>query len=363
MQRPNIKQSILWILKFLGFFDLFSLLTRRRLRILCFHGLSLVDEHEFNPKLFMRPSTFANRLQIIKKGKYNVITLERAISGLINNDLPALPIVITADDGWFGMYRFGAPLLAQHGFPWTQYLTSYYVLKETQVFNLATRYIVSKTQECRFDTSSLNMFNLTDERKFDLTIPSQRGAMEALLIHHGQTKLNSDQRQRFLLMLGQVLNVDISSCYKHRVFCLMNTNEVKALSTDGVDIQLHTHRHRPNIDNQEEFEKEITENRQVILDITGKDTFHFCYPSGIFHKRVQPWLRNMGIKSAVTTDTGLNAPQCDLFELKRFVDGEDVSEIEFEAELSGLMDVLRSLRKNLFRGGLLSAKARPSTNG
>jgi len=55
-------------------------------------------------------------------------------------------------------------------------------------------------------------------------------------------------------------------------------------------------------------------------------------------------LKHEHVESAVTCDTGLNYADTPRLALKRFLDCQHVSEIEFEAELSGLKEIMRKAR-------------------
>ena len=48
--------------------------------------------------------------------------------------------------------------------------------------------------------------------------------------------------------------------------------------------------------------------------------------------------------SATTCNADLNYPDKPSLELKRFLDGENISDIEFEAELSGFNELLRKMK-------------------
>src|SRR3546814_13061308 len=50
--------------------------------------------------------------------------------------------IVTIDDVWFGTYRQMAPVLRAHGFPALLYIASYYLDKQTQVFNVAASYVL-----------------------------------------------------------------------------------------------------------------------------------------------------------------------------------------------------------------------------
>jgi hypothetical protein len=69
----------------------------------------------------------------------------------------------------------------------------------------------------------------------------------------------------------------------------------------------------------------------------------FYYPSGEYAKHQLAWLRELGIVSATTTDTGLASVSDDPLQLPRLLDAGDLSELEFEAAMSGSKDLLRGL--------------------
>ena len=123
----------------------------------------------------------------------------------------------------------------------------------------------------------------------------------------------------------------------------MSIDEIRELVTSGVDIQLHTHRHGLSQDDPKLVEKEISDNRRALASVKAP-LQHFCYPSGIYNPRQWPWLKALGIKSATTCKPGLNYSNTPRYELRRFLDSEDISEIVFEAELCGLLELLRRAR-------------------
>src|SRR5688572_14946013 len=61
---------------------------RRRLLILCYHGVSLQDEHEWNGSLFVTPGFLRRRFEILRDGGYVVLQLGEAVRGLRRGTLP-----------------------------------------------------------------------------------------------------------------------------------------------------------------------------------------------------------------------------------------------------------------------------------
>ncbi len=124
----HIKLAALRMLKGAGIFELVadSRWRQQRLLILCYHGTSLADEHLWRPGLYMDPTTFGQRLEILKRGRYPVLPLVEGLQRLQHGTLPSRSVVITFDDGTYDFYKQAFPRLKSYGFPVTVYQTTYY---------------------------------------------------------------------------------------------------------------------------------------------------------------------------------------------------------------------------------------------
>ena len=87
----------------------------------------------------------------------------------------------------------------------------------------------------------------------------------------------------------EILGIDYSAIAAKRILQLMNAREVAEVAKDGVDVQLHSHRHRTPED-EVLFRREIKENRDRIRSLTGTEASHFCYPSGVYRQEFLEWL-------------------------------------------------------------------------
>jgi len=348
---PNsLKQAFLGVSKYLGLFHLARYLTRRQLRILCYHALALDKEIGFRPMLFVHPRTLEQRLQYIAKHRFVVLQLEDAVERLRNGTLPPSAVVITIDDGFYGTYKHGVPLLQRYRMPATLYVTTYYAQKQNPIFRLAVQYIYWAARGRHFDLSVLGIEGLQGE-----TIVSDDNAGDRTMwkiIDYGEACGDEPKRREFAERLAKALDVDFQEIVDKRYVGLMTSNEIRDASTQGIDIQLHTHRHRFPVD-ETNAKKEILENRAVLEPLAGKALQHLCYPSGFWSERHWPWLEQLNIKTATTCDVGLNDAQTHLLALKRIFDASTVSELEFEAELNGYLEMIRRARSRF-------AKAFPS---
>ncbi|HYX27625.1 MAG TPA: polysaccharide deacetylase family protein, partial [Pyrinomonadaceae bacterium] len=150
-----------------------------------------------------------------------------------------------------------------------------------------------------------------------------------------QQKLSAEEKDARAAALASHLGVDYDELIARRVLHNVTPVEARELSERGVDVQLHTHRHRTPPE-RELFRREIEDNRRCIEEITGKDPTHFCYPSGVYARRFLPWLADAGIKSATTCEVGFASRASHPLLLPRFLDNNTMAPIEFEAWLTGV---------------------------
>lgn len=336
--RTRIKIFLLYVVKFLGGFYVCRFLTKKALRILCYHGTSIDDEHRFRRTLFMRSSTFRRRMGKLAASRYNVIGLDEAFDRLRSDTLPSCSVVITIDDGWYGCLEGMFPVLRESGFASTLYLTTYYAEQDQPVFDVMVGYLLWKT-----NANSVALDGL--KGSFDLSKASAKEAAADKIVAFGNDALDAAGRVRLVTELAGNLEIDYSSLERLQMFRLLPLERVREIAASGVDVQLHTHRHRLSLGNPEEVGLEIRENRERLEPVVGHTLAHFCYPSGIHHPRQFPWLEALGLKSATTTQSGFCYRETERFALPRIVDGEDVHSIEFEAELAGVLESVRRVRR------------------
>src|SRR5947209_18011478 len=142
--KNRLKESALSALRSTGTYTRYadSDKRRRKLLILCYHGLSLRDEHEWAGHLFITPERFRARLQCLREMKANVLPLGEAVERLHAGTLPPRSVAITFDDGFYDFLHHGVPILNEFAFPCTLYLTTYYSGLPFPIVNLALDYLM-----------------------------------------------------------------------------------------------------------------------------------------------------------------------------------------------------------------------------
>ena len=336
----SIIRFALHLMKFLGLFRLARHLTGHGLRIICYHGFAVAEEYKYRSTLFIRDDFFRKRMEYLKRERYPILPLRDALDALAAGRLPPRATVITMDDGWRGVYTVGLPIIRELEIPVTVYVTTYYVENRMPVYTVTVSYLFWRA-------APQLVYLPRGIGNFDLECEAAKA--EEAAQNFGAT-LPPGDRLEFLKELAAALGVSFDEIERQHLFEVMDEQQLRGLAAAGVDIQLHSHRHQWPLYDKEMVESEIAENRRFLERAVAYPLEHFCYPSGVYGLHQAEWLAELGIKSATTIEPGLNYGYTSPFALHRLVDGGAVSEIEFAAEMSGFMELVRFVRRRLRRG-------------
>ncbi len=349
----RLKSRLLLVAQKQGLFRLLahSRWRSRRLLILCFHGVSTHDEHQWSPELYVAPSTLNGRLELLRKRRYNVLPLSEALHRLYAQTLPEKSVALTFDDGAYDFYAEAYPILREFGFPATLYLTTFYCAYQRPVFETISSYLLWKGQGRAVDATGLVA------EPGEIRIPSARPDVRAelharVLTFARERHLSAEAKDDVARVLAQRLGEDYGDICRRRFLHIINADELRALDPKLVSVQLHTHRHRTP-DNEILFAREIQDNRRFISSLLPQPPtlVHFCYPSGRYLRSFLPWLRDLSIVSATTCDPGLADSAADPLLLPRFVDSNENSQANFEAWTSGFWPWIRGHRLSIGMNG------------
>ena len=328
------KQNLLRVMRVSGGLSLVrdSRWRTERVLILGYHGIALDDEHEWNGELFITARQLRERLAMLASGGYTVLPLDDAVRRLYAGTLPPRSAVLTFDDGFHDFSVLAQPLLREFRMPATVYLTTYYCGRQVPVFDLMCPYLVWKGRGRPVDTTGLREAGgpaATDT-------PEARQALVrdirefAYVRGHGAVQKDDALRE-----LAGRLGVDYDAVLARRLLYLMSPEEVAALDSTLIDVQLHTHRHRVPLDDAL-FRREIEENRHAIQKLVGGRVQHLCYPSGVTSADFAPWLAELDVRSATTCAPGIASRNDPPMLLPRLLDTSFVTETEFEGWLTGV---------------------------
>ena len=334
----QFKLVMLWAMKSLGLFAIARLLTRRCFTIVGWHGVSFADEHERLPEYFVSVETLQKRLRFLKK-HFRVISLEELIRQQTDGRVQPRQVALTFDDGMYNFAARAVPLLREFAYPATVYIVSNTMHERVLTYILLIQDIVFRSK-LKATPSGLcevkDSFSLRDKdaknRCFDI-------------FKQAYLKLPENQatQKDFVAKLAEGLGVDVRDDLAGDTWRYMLGEEIRVLTDRDMSAQLHTHRHHDVVHYPDTVFEEASTCREQLERVTGKPATDYCYPSGYWEKRAWKPLQAAGVRSAVTCNSGLNTSQTPLLALRRHIDTDCMSQIEFEFALSGLQWILYSL--------------------
>lgn len=328
------KTSIFSAARRLGLFQISRYLRRnsKSLLILCYHGISKSDEDLWKPSLYMAPAKFRQRLQTIKSFGLDVLPLSEALVKIDEGTLTRPAVAITFDDGWHDFYTSAWSLLREFGYPATVYQTTYYSYYNRPVFDTTCSYLLWRGMgKTVFDPGRIGLpIRVTLDSMDAVDATAKR-----LRFHAAESLLSGKEKDQALAIMAEQLGLNFDEILHARTLHLMNPEELAEVSRAGINIELHTHRHKLPTD-RVLFLREIARNRELIREATGRKAEHFCYPNGAHRPEIGDWLREAGVQSATTCDPGLVSKGVDAMLLPRVTDSNAVSQARFESWLAGV---------------------------
>jgi peptidoglycan/xylan/chitin deacetylase (PgdA/CDA1 family) len=307
---------------------------RDRLLILCYHGVSLADEHGCDDEHVSREHLL-RRFEILRRERCNVIPLDEAVARLRAGDLPPRSVSITFDDGLYDFSVQAYPALREFGYHATIYVATYYCTRSRPVFDSALAYLLWKGSGFDVPTGGLlpgaASVRVPDSRP-------DRSTLRARLVHEARARgLTAAEKEEILEEICESIGLSWEDFVSSRMYQLMTPAELSRLDSRFVDVQLHTHRHRTPRD-PALFLKEIDDNIAALasMGFSADRPRHFCYPVGDVDPVMFPWLRSRNVCSATTCEPQIASRSSNPLALPRLIDTMGVTETEFRSWLSGL---------------------------
>jgi peptidoglycan/xylan/chitin deacetylase (PgdA/CDA1 family) len=343
----NMKLSLLTLAKNIGIFALFRRLTKSSPRILCYHGGSVGDEHLFNGKLFCEKGLLDQRLRWLQRNGFVPISLDELFQAKTARP-QGIPVVVTLDDGWYSSATDLLPVLARHNHRPVLYLATKVFAGGGPVIDVCVRYILWKSP---LKSAKLSGFSAEVDGDYDFEAAAERArfcaAAEKWLATQGDEPLaQTTSLERLSVALGVPSDVlDLSS----RRFSYMSREELHVAARQGCSVELHGHVHRYVKGEVERNRADIETCRQHIVAAGFPSPRHYCYPSGDYDQKAALTMAAVGVRTATTCLPGLvhDLEGNRRYFLPRFLDGASVTNIEFEAEMSGVLEFVRNITGRL----------------
>ncbi len=333
-----VKRMLLQAGKAVGLFRLARWWTRHAVCVLAYHGTWRVEDGSPGDALFIRPETFAARLDWLQRNGYAIVPLHAAIDALASGEVSSSRmVVITIDDGWYGTYADMLPVLEAHHLPATLYCDTGHLQYGQPIPHVLARYL--RDRHAAPESAEAR--------------EAYRGAIDR--------RRSLEERHRALESYLELTGIDSGPYLRSETFRYMTPEQLRDLQQRGIEVELHTHHHTLHDFSPSQVREEIQLNRTALASMLGdaRTRLHFCFPSGETHPRAGELLRELGVGTATTTEPGLVRQTSDRYGLPRYLDGDHVSLIEFEAWVSGFADLLRLRAWRTALRGLLPRRMAP----
>jgi peptidoglycan/xylan/chitin deacetylase (PgdA/CDA1 family) len=286
---------------------------RRRLRILCYHGVcdDAVAGAAWVPSCFVSRSEFETHLQYLRNHTH-VLPLVEAVRRLRDGALPQRAVAVTFDDGYANNMQIAYPLLRSYAISATIFLSTAYV-ESGEFFPFLVRKLIRLSR-------SGAVIPEYKTNPVDSVIGATRPVWPEI-----ERRLEPKVRETLRPMRpGDLSTFD------------------PKLITFGA--HSHTHCIFKN-ESPERREQEIRVSVRRVADWTGGPTRTFAYPNGErgdFDNRDKSILRAAGIEAAVSGIAGANGSSADPLELRRYPMTLNHIGPRFSAEVSGFRNVVRA---------------------
>lgn len=283
-------------------------LSRRRLRILSYHGVDdSVDDGLNFDGFFVSSAMFRKQMELLKN--YRVVGLDDVLK---MHTWPDHAVAITFDDGYKNNVEVAAPILREYGYPATFFVTTDYVAGRAYPWWFRLRRVVRGSSAGPLENPLKNMDYV---------------AREEALSQMGVTEGSAD---------------DLPA--------MMDWGDVTKLQTMGFAVGGHTASHVSFAHESDELiRREVADSLRELRQHGLAPVTCYSYPYGgaVNVRAVHDLLREAGITAAVTDIGGLNGKDADRFMLRRLSISDNHRGLIFEAMLSGMMEPVYRMRARI----------------
>jgi len=280
-------------------------MTESRLSILIYHRV--LDRFDY-----LRPDEpvredFLWHMSLLSR-YMNPLSLPEALLRLSEDRLPGRAVCVTFDDGYADNLHCALPVLERCNIPATIFVATDFVDGE----NMWNDRIVETLRYLRSDSLDLRSLGLS---VYLTATKEQRYNCSMTLL--SEIKYKPLKEREHL-----VSSIESLAQHKRETLMLSESN-LRTLHARGVNIGAHTQSH-PILSelSPEDSYHEIAGSKQWLETSLQCPVEHFAYPNGRLHddytdKQVKQ-VKQIGFKSALTTEYGAVVKNSDLFQLPRF---------------------------------------------
>jgi peptidoglycan/xylan/chitin deacetylase (PgdA/CDA1 family) len=231
--------------------------------------------------------------------------------------------IVTFDDGWRDNYEHAFPVLKKYGVPATIFLPTEFIGTNRWFWPDRLGYLLNQHHGLKAKGNGLDSLSLL-KKKHPWLEGSETGNKEAI-IDSLIEKAKQQSPEEIEETIGELASILDLGAPEERI--LLNWEEVREMSCDGISFGSHTLTHRILTTlSMEEMEHEVGASFRS-LKVEGVNWIPvFCYPNGNYTTAIAGVVRAAGFQAAVTTEPGWERiGEENRFALKRINIHQDVT--------------------------------------
>jgi peptidoglycan/xylan/chitin deacetylase (PgdA/CDA1 family) len=288
--------------------------------------------------MYVEAKTFDLHLTLLKNN-FDIVSLKE-VNSLRKEKSKyrnRMSCVITFDDGWLDFFTTASPILLRHGVPATVFLPTDFIGSEKWFWTDRLTFLFSgKDKESSLMGKTEGIRNPVARQVVSLKGNSIQKLDKAIRLLKAYRLENIEE---IITELSTAWGSDPNP--PGRAF--MSWEEVTEVAQSGlIEFGSHTASH-PILTtlNNNEIQEELKRSRYQLLEhkVVDPKFIPFCYPNGDFDARIKSMVEDAGFSAAVTTQSGWNNPDEEIYALRRIGLHQDVSSNDalFGCRIAGLM--------------------------
>ncbi len=299
------RDNVSWLFERVGVYAIMRFLTRKKVIILMYHGVTASDNSMKNcDTRHVHRARFLWQIEYLKK-HYSFISFNDFMdwrSGKIK-ELPSNPVILTFDDGYKNNYTQLFPILEKNQIPAMIYLLTGMIGKKSVADSNTIQYCITKTKKEKI---------IIDGEAYTLRTPKERMTTVHVLRALAEKK---ESLERFLEEIKRETAV-LCTLTEDEEYGFMTWEECHAVQKKGISFGSHTHSH-PNLTRIEvkSCHQELKQAKAIINQKLGT-CIHFCYPYGAYNDNIIEGVKKY-YDTAVIIKHGYNTKKTDPYKLKR----------------------------------------------
>ncbi len=264
-------------------------------------------------------SAFERHLQILA-AHFTVVPLDEIVQAIRAGKTLDRTCAITFDDGYFGAYHYGAPLLERFGFTATFYIITQRVRETGRYAPVDFDRLEALLQLTEATQADLTEFGLDDVPLADdeAKLAFIKKLTKQLKVTPAAIKKDIDASLDRQLAVPEE---KIAACLEQEAYQMMSWEEIADLQRRGFSIGSHTRTH-PSLSqiDEAELEFEIGGSFQDLRERLDLHEITLAYPFGKadhISAAAAAAAQRAGYACALTSIKEINTPTTDVFQLRR----------------------------------------------